>query len=252
MFKSLNEHPLFKLRSESIQNDEDRQPQNKISNQSQLIKKQNNNNNVFISFDELYKPVDGPQTQTIIKSKQAQQNLIPPTASLARSNENLLAVKIKNSIKQKSSSVSNLNETSIINSQNEPENEFNMNMIESNYNDNNVHAKSTENLNANFSKSLRLNGYLTPVDRDDEQTFPFPLPVDSNLIKSKTDLSLNESLDDSSASSSSQKTPFYVNSNHDYLVSGVEFLFCFFFFTWHFTFTWKVIKNLVLFIHVFF
>ena len=228
MFKSLNEHPLFKLRSESIHNDEDRPPQNTISNQSQLIKKQNNN--VFISFDELYKPVDGLEKKTI-KSKQAQQNLIPPTASLARSNENLLAVKCKNSIKQKSSSVSNLNESSIINSQPEPANEFNMNMIESNNDCNNaafVHAKSTENMNANFSKSLRLNGYLMPVDRDDEQTFPFPLPVDGNLIKSKTDLSLNESLDDSSASSSSQKTPFYVNSNHDYLVSGVEFLFIYF------------------------
>jgi hypothetical protein len=215
MFSSLNEHPLFKLRSEQVQNsDEDRQPQ--ISNQSQPIKKQNKNN-VFISFEELYKPVDVLQTQ--LQSKQSDDS---HNNSLIKSNENLLSVKHKNSIRQKSSSVSNLDGYS------QPEqtqtNKFNMNMIESTKSSF-VHAKSTDNLNENFSNSLRLNGYLTPVDRDDEQTFPFPLPFDNNLVKSKTDLSLNESLDDSSVSSSSQKTPFYVNSNHDYLVGSQFFYF---------------------------
>jgi len=78
---------------------------------------------------------------------------------------------------------------------------------------------SNEKLIPKMSEQLKKDGYLLPIGYEDNSataslSFPFPVPIDNVLVKSRTDISSNESFEDSSASSSScPKNHFYVNTN---------------------------------------
>ena len=74
-----------------------------------------------------------------------------------------------------------------------------------------------EILTPKFSQQLKKDGYLLPIGYE-ESAFPFPLPNEIIACKAKIDTSLNESFEDSSASTSSNyasKPHSYVNVNHD-------------------------------------
>jgi hypothetical protein len=64
---------------------------------------------------------------------------------------------------------------------------------------------SNEKLIPKMSEQLKKDGYLLPIGYEDNSAFSFPVQIDNVLVKSRTDISSN----DSSASSSS----FYVNTN---------------------------------------
>ena len=76
-----------------------------------------------------------------------------------------------------------------------------------------------EKLIPKMSQQLKKDGYLLPIGHEDNSataslSFPFPVPIDNVLVKSRTDISSNESFEDSSTSSSScPKNHFYVNTN---------------------------------------
>jgi len=95
-----------------------------------------------------------------------------------------------------------------------------------------------EKLIPKMSEQLKKDGYLLPIGYEDNSataSLSFPVPIDNVLVKSRTDISSNESFEDSSASSSScPKNHFYVNSNEvrygPFFIFNIRKFRCFVFF----------------------
>jgi hypothetical protein len=158
-------------------------------------------NNIFINFDNRRE-----------KQRMSQTNLKNSKVINCTSDDDEENFNETNSSLMKSSSTSNLIDNLVGN-----DNVFDIMVTETPL----EQIDSTnEKLIPKISQQLKKDGYLLPIGYDDNSvttaslSFPFPVPIDNVLVKSRTDISSNESFEDSSASSSScPKNHFYVNAN---------------------------------------